>query len=87
MCLLSVLNNCARAQLAWQQLTLRNHLNLYEVIFQRQFVYFIAGIGRNILRSFIRQFLLGKAIRNFPQLLLPKTLTKYQKIRNLSLSP
>ena len=29
---LSVLHNCARAQLAWKQVTLQSHLNLYEVI-------------------------------------------------------
>ena len=31
-CVLSSLKNFARAQLAWKQLTLRNHLNLYELV-------------------------------------------------------
>ena len=31
-CVLSALNNCSRSQLAWKQLTLRNHLNSYKDI-------------------------------------------------------
>ena len=65
-CVLSSLKNFARAQLAWKQLTLRNHLNLYELVtlfhgyhevandnVQRQFVYFIVTIWCNTLKSFI----------------------------------
>ena len=70
----SILNNCARAHLAWKQLTLQNHLNLYEVItwihgyypvpndnVQLQFVYFIVAICCNTFKS---QFLWEKAIWN-----------------------
>ena len=52
---------------------------------QRHFAYFIVAIRCKTLKTFIIQFLLGKEIRNFARLLLPKRHTKYQKIRYLSL--
>ena len=93
------MSNYTRAQLVCKQLTLRNHLNLYEIVTssfhgyyevrhdhaQRQFVYFIVAICRNTLKSFLSQFLYGKAIWNFAQLLQPKIHSKYQKITDLSL--
>ena len=39
-----------------------------------------------VARSFVSQFLYGKAILDFAQSLLPTTPIKYQKIRYLSLS-
>ena len=83
----------------WEQVTLRNHLNLYKGIMvdeaiiswllwsaERQCSTTVCLFHcRNTLKSFIRQFLWEKTIWNLAQLLLPKTHTKYQKIRFLSL--
>ena len=95
----SALNNCARAQLVCKQLIRwKEPFNLYKVNTKfhgyyevrndnakRQFVDFIVGICRNTLKSFLSQFLWGKALWNFAQFLLLKARTKYHRVRYLSL--
>ena len=50
-------------------------------LFIQRYYYLSVSICRETWKSFLGQFLKGKAIWNFPGLLLPKTRTKYQKVR------